>query len=98
MGCSDSSGDIYKYTSGGDSNIKSRLDTRTDQLCKQLRLLEKEAPHLIDPDLQAWWDEHKDWDRKREKKEKAQAKAEDEKKAALAKLSPKERELLGFGR
>ena len=81
-------------------NISSRetLDANTAALCSTLRGIEKKYPAKLKKmslEAQIWWRDHKAFDRKRiaaERKEKSDAKI---KAQALAKLSKKEKEVLG---
>lgn len=73
---------------------RSVIEFRTGWLCKQLRLLENEAPSLIHPDLMKWWNDHKAEHEDLDRRIALDAQRKEEKDAALAKLSLKERKLL----
>lgn len=66
-----------------------RIETNPNATVKAARLID------ADPKLRAWWEEHQKADRKREKEEAAERRRAAGRKAALAKLSPAERKLLG---
>lgn len=72
------------------------IEYRTGWMCKQLRHLEREAPHLIHPDLVEWWKKHKAEHEDLDRRIALDVRRQQEKEAALAKLSPKEAELLGL--
>jgi hypothetical protein len=68
-----------------------------DMLCQIMQSIEARG-ELEGQELRtrAWWEEHKKRDRERLKREQEQRKTAEEKDAALAKLSPYERKLLGI--
>jgi hypothetical protein len=80
------------------------LDHYTDQLCLRCKRMTKEQREKIiynakSKDARAladWWEAHQEADRKRETKERAEAKRAKIAAAALAKLNPTEREALGL--
>lgn len=82
---------------------RKSLDTRTNQLCRAMEVLEKNgllnAPRITSR-MRGWWTEHKEWDRKRKASEARAAKKEREHKAArrraLSKLSAADRKALGL--
>lgn len=79
----------------------AKLEEMTVKLCNLCQLPEadeiiynardKKARRLAD-----WWEKHQAADKKRVKKELAEAKDEQDRQKALAKLTPHERKLLGF--
>lgn len=88
------------YTSTHDL---AELDKVTRLLCKVMAELDSKPGHRVrevglldDKELKAWWKEHKAFDMERRKVEKAAEKAEEKKKAALAKLSKEDRKILGL--
>lgn len=61
-------------------------------LCKQIEMNGNQVPVVAE----AWWKEHKEMDRQREADEARREHRDTKKAEALAKLTPEEREMLGF--
>ena len=87
--------------------IKERLDRATRLLCSLCKVMSHDEMTHQTNELQVWWAKHQVEDHKREiaeikaevKRRAAAAKKRDktkQRKAGLAKLSPKEREALGL--
>ena len=75
------------------------LNSATAQLCEALKEIETECPEELGRcslELQIWWRDHKKTDAERRKKEAEEKKTQDEKDAALRKLTPHEKNLLGL--
>lgn len=90
MPCRDDSGYSNSYH-------KDELDKRTDQLCTQLGYLEEVGlQHHIHGSLRPWWDAHKKQDAECKAEAKKIQDRKEAKEAALAKISKKDRELLGL--
>jgi hypothetical protein len=70
------------------------LDTMTAQLCRRCQGVDVTKYSL---ELQLWWRNHQEHDRRRAEAELKAAKDKAERDKVLAKLSPHERRLLGFG-
>jgi hypothetical protein len=78
-------------------------DVFTARLCSLIKGMNKKqrerivynAKNPVSRRLADWWENHQTIDKKREAKEKADAAREKIREAALAKLSPKEKEALG---
>lgn len=68
----------------------------SELFCSVMQLVEENAAIFssVSPDVLIWWAEHKKRDRTRVHAEIARKKTEDDKEAALAKLTPYERRLL----
>ncbi len=80
------------------SEVSSLLEGTTQLLCSLCTLLVENGhgSYIKQVDnLPGWWKQHQEDDRKRVALEQKQKKQDEKKKRALAKLSPKERELLG---
>lgn len=45
--------------------VTERLNTATRLLCKVLTEFDKAEIEITDPELRAWWEEHKEHDRQR---------------------------------
>lgn len=73
-----------------DKNIADKL---TKELCSRLQ---KDEVSKYSLEMQIWWRDHQEADKKRLKKEIAARKTEKAKKAALAKLTPYERKILNL--
>jgi hypothetical protein len=84
-------------------NLYASDDRSVTELCAVLKAMSKEdlerivydAKNKTARDLADWWETHQAADTAREAKEKAAAKAEAIRKKAVAKLTPKERKVLG---
>jgi hypothetical protein len=88
----------YKFEYLQDENKTTReildlLDKETAELCGKLQKTDVTKYSL---EMQIWWRDHQEEDRKRIQKEIKKNKKAKEKKAALAKLTPYERKLLGY--
>lgn len=68
-------------------------DEMTAELCSRLQGVDVSKCSL---EMQIWWRDHKAADKKRVEKELKNAETAKQKKAALAKLTPHERKLLGL--
>lgn len=84
-------------------NIYASDERSVTELCAALKAMSKEdlerivydAKNKTSRDLADWWETHQAADSAREAKEKAEAKAEADRNKAVAKLTSKEREVLG---
>lgn len=79
-----------------EAKAKAELDLATRVACKAMRYLEGMGASFPDSETARWWRDHKEQDRLRLKREQEERKAKMKKKAALAKLTPEERKLLGL--
>lgn len=68
-------------------------DAMTAELCARLQGVDVGDYSL---EMQMWWRDHQEADKKRAKDAVEKAKTEKQKKAAIAKLTPHERKLLGL--
>lgn len=75
-------------------NQRVDADEMTAELCSRLQSLDVSRCSL---EMQIWWRDHQEADRNKAKAAIAKAKNDKQKKAALAKLTPHERKLLGLG-
>lgn len=73
---------------------KERADWLTQQLCKHLQTSNIDITKCS-LELQLWWRDHQRADQKRKEQELRDRKDQEDKARALAKLTPRERELLG---
>lgn len=89
-------GDEYDYPRASASEAKARLDLATRVACKAMRCLEELGAPFPDSETSLWWIKHKEQDTLRLQREQEERKAKKKKKAALAKLTPEERKLLGL--
>lgn len=53
-------------THGPKKDYKEEADKATRLLCEVCRTLEFSPLGIMNPELKAWWAEHKEYDRKRE--------------------------------
>ena len=83
----------YHPDAYGKGLTNSHCDKLTAQLCKKLQETDVTKYSL---EMQMWWRDHQKADKERLEKEIESAKKESDKKKALAKLTPYERELLGY--
>ena len=74
---------------------KFNIDELTAKVCKQLQELGEKKIKTMSLELQTWWRDHQEADKRRLKHERFEKKKAARKKAALAKLTPYERRLLG---
>lgn len=75
----------------------AKIHRLTKALCAQLRSLEAQGlSHLIHPSLRGFWQKHKEADERRRQAEERRLEQERQKRAAVAKLTPEERRLLGL--
>ena len=79
-----------------EAKAKAELDLATRVACKAMRCLEELGAAFPDSETALWWIEHKEQDRLRLQREQEKRQAKMKKKAALAKLTPEERKLLGL--
>ena len=94
--------DDFGYASTDNAGMQKELDNVTNLLCWLCQELEKgnqsfETGLLIlnsNPKLAAWWKKHQKSDKIRIEKENKLKEIEQAKKKALAKLTPKEKQLL----
>lgn len=76
---------------------KKGCDSFTAQVCERLTEIEKQQDiRKYSLELQMWWRDHKEVDKKREEKEKEKLKREKLKKKALSKLTKEEKLALGL--
>ena len=87
------------YDNYNENRLRGRLDVLTRMCCEMARELSGKQRGMLPKTTQAWIKRHEVSDRKRIARERAEKKAEDERKAArksaLNKLSKREREALG---
>lgn len=82
-----------------DTETKNRLDKVTRLLCGLCERAECEARGTLisnDEELAQWWAKHQEEDLRREEQERKEREEKEAKRKALAKLSPRERRLLGL--
>jgi hypothetical protein len=94
MPCSDG-GPVYH----DDPETKQRLDKVTRLLCGLCQSLKNQGLDddiYTTPELGDWWDNHQEQDRVRLECERKEKEEKEAKLKALAKLSPRERRLLGL--
>lgn len=72
------------------------LDQKTAELCARLESIGESFIRNMSLELQIWWRDHQEHDRRRLKREKEEAEKKAVRKAALAKLTAEEREALGL--
>lgn len=93
-------GKLPKYYGTGKCNhpyakdSKEVLDICTETVCSELQKVPDITKYSLE--MQIWWRNHQEADRKRIKKEIEQQKTQREKEVALNKLTPYERKLLGL--
>lgn len=76
---------------------KVKIDNLTRLLCEAMQIIEAHCEAArVKAELVDWWERHKELDRQRIYAESMVAQAKAEKEAALAKLTPHERKLLGL--
>lgn len=75
-------------------NERANADALVKELCSKLQEVDVTKYSL---EMQMWWRDHMEADKKRVEQELQSAKDEKERKAALEKLTPHERRLLGLG-
>lgn len=78
---------------------KERLDEKTAELCSKIKELEELNPKAISIyslELQIWWRDHQEFDRKRLEEEYSNAELNKLKEVALSKLTSFEKKLLGL--
>lgn len=76
---------------------KPRLDAATRAACEAMTALENEhITGVVSPESQAWWEAHKEQDRRRLRREREEAERKEAKERARAKLTKQERKLLGL--
>jgi len=73
-------------------NLKKRLDRVTAMLCEMCQ----RSDTVLPPDIREWFQKHREADRKRIAAEQAAETAARAKAAALDKLTPEEKRLLGL--
>jgi len=73
---------------------KEVVDVITEQLCGKLR--EIKDIKQFSPEMQIWWRDHQEWDRKREEQEKEARRLTRLRASAARKLSVDERNALGI--
>lgn len=76
-------------------NQRVDADAMTAELCSRLQEVDVSDYSL---EMQIWWRDHKAADKKRAEAAIAKAKTDKQKRAALAKLTPHERKLLGLSK
>ena len=74
-------------------NERVNADEMTAELCSRLQGVDVSKCSL---EMQIWWRDHQEADKRRAEKAIKRAKTDKQKKAALAKLTPHERKLLGL--
>jgi len=84
----------YKKGVYGSSDLKKRTDEATANLCSRLKKIPDVSKYSLE--LQTWWRDHQAADRKREAKEKADAKKAALRASGLSKLTAEERKALGL--
>lgn len=73
----------------------ARLNDVTSMLCRVLGRLRADQIDGLDADVRAWWADHQRRDLERRRLEEKQAQEREDRAAALRKLTPRERRLLG---
>jgi hypothetical protein len=81
---------------GNTRNIS--VDEKTAELCSKLQKLSNEEIKEKSLELQMWWRDHQEFDKRRIQEELASIKEESERKEALKKLTPHEINLLGLNK
>jgi hypothetical protein len=76
--------------------FKERLDKATRVACTLLTKMHPRDIRELPKEIQEWWGDHQELDRQREMREQEARERKRKKKAALAKLSPEERKVLGI--
>jgi len=84
------------YTKVYNSTTQKILDTNTEKLCSALQKVSKKKISESSLELQIWWRDHQEADKKRIKDELAAKKTEKQREVAVSKLTPHERKLLGL--
>ena len=74
-------------------NERVDADEMTAELCSRLQGVDVSQYSL---EMQIWWRDHQEADKRRTKARLAKAKTDKQRKAAIAKLTPHERKLLGL--
>jgi hypothetical protein len=97
MPCSDGG-----YTREEEAAMERERQRPAQNLCWLMGWLTKNHPRIADEaqfqrsDLKAWWERHQEFDRQREAAERAERQREQERLAAIQKLTPAERKMLGL--
>lgn len=81
------------------SDLQTKLDKVTRLLCGVCRATEKAGGGKLiaaNKELNTWWKQHQEADRRREAAEQAERDQQAKRQAALDKLSPEERKLLNI--
>lgn len=78
------------------TGLEELRDEVTRELCRRLCLLSDDAVRELSLELQMWWRDHKKADADRLERELAEKRDAAERQAAIAKLTPHERKLLGL--
>lgn len=93
-GAKPSQGSWYGYHPRVYNQVSQELaDKLTAELCSRLQTVDVTKYSL---ELQMWWRDHQAADKARVERELEQSRTAAEREAALAKLTPHERKLLGF--
>jgi hypothetical protein len=75
---------------------KAGLDDAVSMLCARLSALPSDAIKDYSPEMQMWWRDHQQADRRREAKERKDAERKAAREVALSKLTAAERKVLGL--
>ena len=87
----------YGYEEYEAQKTKEKLDMLTRNLCAAMKLIEKKDLLIKMPmEAREWWTKHKELDAKEEAKRNEELRKQKLKNAALDKLSPEEKTLLGL--
>lgn len=74
---------------------KAQGDKMVAELCGKLKEMSPKKIKSLSLEMQTWWRDHQAADAARIKQEKQEAREKKEREAAVAKLTPRERKLLG---
>jgi hypothetical protein len=78
------------------NTTQKTLDENTAKLCSKLQELNKNDIVNMSLELQTWWRDHKEADKRHLEEELKKEKDDKAREEALAKLTPYERKLLGY--
>lgn len=91
-----SSGDWRGYKQGvyNEGDLRKRTDEATATLCARLHKVKDVTKYSLE--MQTWWRDHQKADAERERREAQEREEKRTRKAAISKLTPKERRALGL--
>ena len=97
MPCMDDGRRDYYDLVQAQAKAQAKIDKLTRLLCEVMGMIgDPKEGYPLSHEVLAWWEDHQKADRAREEVEWARRKAEEERAAAVAKLSERERALLGI--